>query len=217
MKFLTLLFFSLLGLFVWLVLNGSKPINNNLIEPISEIETSQNSDLEKSDGEKNDEHNLNIRRIIASSPGQKNPEDASDTTDYQSPAKEKFAECRDGNQDACKVLSSLCQERDFDACYYIGQVLGRGNIERATKYYKFACDQISHADSCYELAMTMQTSRNETDINNANSYFHVACFEGNVTACLKLADLTPDPEQRELYLAEASRFQEIKASAAHAP
>lgn len=210
MKILTFLFFSLIGLFVWLVLSDSKP-SHNLIEPISEIEISQSPVNKKSDEEISKIQTQNLHRWVASKTNPANPESPPEG-DYKSPAKDKFSECRDGNRAACKVLSGLCQERDFDACFYIGQILGPGNIERATKYYKFACEQISHADSCFELAMTLQTSRNETDRESANSFFHLACFEGNVTACLKLADTTPDPEQRELYLAEASRFQEIKDS-----
>ncbi len=116
-------------------------------------------------------------------------------------------ECRMGKRDACQMLGRSCQEGDYEACFSVGSLLAEKDITKAMPYFKAACEQINHVNSCYEIAMILLDSRDESHKDRIFSYLNISCFGGNATACLKLAEVDPDPAQRDLYLAEAHKFQ----------
>ncbi len=123
-------------------------------------------------------------------------------------------ECRMGKRDACQMLGRSCQEGDYEACFSVGSLLAEKDTTKATPYFKAACEQINHVNSCYEIAMILLDARDESHKDRIFSYLNISCFGGNATACLKLAEVDPDPAQRDLYLAEAHKFQTQEFSGA---
>ena len=123
-------------------------------------------------------------------------------------------ECRTGKRDACQMLGRSCQEGDYEACFSVGSILAEKDTAKAVPYYRAACEQINHVNSCYEIAMILIDARDESQKDRIFSYLNISCFGGNATACLKLAEVDPDPAQRDLYLAEAQKFQTQEFSGA---
>lgn len=219
MKHITTISLAVLGLAFWLHSGSAK----NDVQISRGIASEINDDLD----EEGVYENLEVRRDKTKPqiknkskedkrqnvPKKDKKEDLLDDSEFSkiNPG-DLWKQCQTGDRNACRSLGVACQQKDYDACYFVGNFLAEADAAKAIPYYKAACEQMSHANSCFELATILSESHDETSKELATGYMSTSCFEGNISACLKLAENDSDPDQREFYLAEAYKIQIIKDS-----
>lgn len=115
------------------------------------------------------------------------------------------SQCQSGNWQACKKLHISCQQRNYGDCFTLARKLSESSQKRAIPYYKLACEQNSHMESCLNLALARLEFEEPSE--EILRYLHKACVDGGISmACLEMAENDPDPERRDHYKSYAQKL-----------